>query len=53
MEGSEVLIHKEGAHLVLTPVHRHGLAELLASWAPLDDDFLPVEDPPIQERDPL
>lgn len=52
MEGSEVLIRKEGDSLVLTPIRQHKLRDLLASWSPLDDDLLPeVEDPPPQQRD--
>jgi antitoxin VapB len=53
IEGSEVLIHKEGDRLVLTPVRKHRLADLLASWAPPADEMPEVEDAPPQERDPL
>jgi antitoxin VapB len=37
--------------LVLTPVRKHALAELLAGWEPMDDGLPEVEDLPIQDRD--
>lgn len=51
LEGTEVLVHKEGNRLVLTPVVQTGLAELLASWEPLDDALPEVEDSPPQQRE--
>jgi antitoxin VapB len=51
MEGSEVLIRKDGDQLILTPVRRHRLRDLLASWEPLDDALPEVEDLPPQSRD--
>jgi antitoxin VapB len=53
MEGSEVLIRKDGDSLVLTPVRRNKLRDLLASWEPLDAVLPEVEDPPPQPRDSL
>lgn len=54
MEGVEVLIRKDGANLILTPVPRSPLLDLLASWEPLADDGLPEpEDLPPQTRDAL
>ncbi|WP_235002129.1 antitoxin [Rhizobacter sp. OV335] len=32
MEGSEVLIRKEGERLILTPFRKNRLLDLLASW---------------------
>jgi antitoxin VapB len=51
MEGSEVLVRKDGERLILTPVRRHRLRDLLASWEPLDDALPEVEDLPPQARD--
>ena len=48
MEGSEVLIRKEGDTLILTPIRTHTLRDLLASWAPLEDAVPEVEDLPAQ-----
>ena len=53
MEGSEVLIRKVGSELVLTPIPSNRLKDLLASWGPLEDPVLDVEDPPPQVRDDL
>lgn len=53
MEGSEVLIRQEGDSLVLTPIRRNRLRDLLASWEPLDDALPEVEDLPPQARDDL
>ncbi len=53
MEGSEVLIRKDGDSLVLTPIRRNKLRDLLASWEPLDEALAEVEDLPTQPRDAL
>jgi antitoxin VapB len=53
MEGSEVLIRKDGDTLVLTPIRKHTLRDLLASWVPLEDALPEVEDLPPQPRDDL
>lgn len=50
LEGSEVLIHREGDRLILTPIRKNRLLELLASWEPLDEGLPEVEDLPVQER---
>ena len=53
MDGTEVLIRKEGDSLILTPLRKNRLSDLLASWAPLDDAVPEVEDLPVQAREPL
>lgn len=53
MEGSEVLIRQEGDSLILTPIRRNRLRDLLASWEPLDDALPEVEDLPPQAREDL
>ena len=55
LEGTEVLIRKEGEQLILTPIRPNRVLDLLATWAPLDEaDALPeVEDLPTQDRPPL
>lgn len=52
LPGDEVIIHKEGDRLVLEPIAKRSvLLELLARWAPIQDEFpevdpglLPVDD---------
>lgn len=53
MEGTEVLIHKDGDRLILTPIRKNRLLDLLASWDPLDEALPDRNDPPPQTRDPL
>ena len=53
MEGTEVLMHKEGDRLVLTPIRKNRLLDLLASWEPLDECLPEVEDTQPQTRDEL
>lgn len=50
LEGSEVLIRKEGNSLILTPIRKSRLLDLLASWAPLGGGLPEVEDLPPPER---
>jgi antitoxin VapB len=53
MEGSEVLIRKEGDRLILTPIRKNRLLDLLASWEPLHEGLPDLEDAPPQARDEL
>lgn len=50
LEGAEVLIRKEGDSLILTPIRKNRLLDLLASWAPLEEGLPEVEDLPPEER---
>ena len=53
MEGTEVLMRKDGDRLILTPIRKNRLQDLLASWEPLDEALPDVEDKPPQRRDEL
>ena len=53
LEGTEVLMRKEGDRLILTPIRKNRLLDLLASWTPLDEGVPEVEDRPPQERPDL
>lgn len=53
MEGTEVLVRKEGDRLILTPIRKNRLLDLLASWEPLDEGLPELEDTPPQARDEL
>ena len=50
LEGTEVLMRKEGDRLILTPIRKNRLLDLLASWTPLDEGLTEAEDLPPQER---
>jgi antitoxin VapB len=49
-EFSEVLMRKEGDQLILTPVRKSRMLDLLASWEPLNEAVPEVEDLPLQQR---
>lgn len=53
MEGTQVLMRKEGDRLILSPVRKNRLLDLLASWQPLDEALPIVEDAPPQSREDL
>jgi antitoxin VapB len=46
LDGDEVLIRKDGDRLILTPIRKNRLVDLLASWEPLDDGLPDVNDRP-------
>jgi antitoxin VapB len=51
LPGSEATISRDGDRLVIEPVHRNGLLELLASWEKLDEAFPDVDRdlPPLRD----
>ncbi|MDT8409045.1 MAG: AbrB/MazE/SpoVT family DNA-binding domain-containing protein [Wenzhouxiangellaceae bacterium] len=44
LEGEEALVHKEGDRLIVEPVRKGRLLELLACLEPLDESFPDVDD---------
>ena len=44
LDGNEAIIRKEGDRLIIEPVAKKGLAALLSSWEPLDEEFPEIED---------
>ncbi|MFL5314075.1 MAG: hypothetical protein ACJ8A0_03220 [Microvirga sp.] len=44
-------MRKEGKRLVIEPVPRKSLLELLATLEPLDEEFPEIEDPPPEPLD--
>jgi antitoxin VapB len=45
LPGNEVIIRKDGDHLIMEPVKKpSGLAELLASWESLEEEFPDVDE---------
>lgn len=51
LDSTEVVIRKEGDSLILTPVRRHRLLELVKSWEPLTEEWPDIPDLPLQDRD--
>lgn len=48
LPGSEVIVRREGDHLVIAPVKPKSLTRLLASLQPLDEDFPRIEELPVE-----
>jgi antitoxin VapB len=44
LAGSEALLRKEGDRLVVEPMPRRSLLELLSTWGPLDEDLPAIDD---------
>lgn len=53
LEGTEVLMRKEGDSLIITPIHKPSLLAVLAGLEPLDDDLPPIDDLPAAPMEPL
>ena len=50
LAGTQALMRKEGDSLVITPIKKSRLLDLLAGWQPLAEGLPDVEDLPLQER---
>lgn len=46
LPGSEAVISRDGDRLIIEPVRKRGLAALLDSWEPLDEELPEIADPP-------
>ncbi|MBB3237978.1 antitoxin [Phyllobacterium endophyticum] len=44
MPGDTAIMHREGNRLIIEPVKRQTLSEVLASLEPLDEDFPDISD---------
>jgi len=45
LPGEEAILYRDGNRLVLEPLARPPLVELLESWTPIDTDWPDVDDP--------
>jgi antitoxin VapB len=45
LPGDEAILRKDGDRLILEPMPPRSLLAVLASLAPIDDDFDPIDDP--------
>ncbi len=50
LPGNEALISRDGDRLIIEPLRKRGLAALLDSWEPLDEDLPEITDPPPAPR---
>ncbi len=46
LPGTEAVMRKEDGRLVIEPVSRPSLIELLRTWEPIDEEWPEIEDPP-------
>lgn len=44
LPGNQALLRKEGNRLIVEPMPRQSLLELLATWEPLDEEFPEIDD---------
>jgi antitoxin VapB len=51
LPGEDAVMHKEGDRLIIEPVRKSDLLELLASWEPIDEDLPEIDDPPPEPVD--
>ena len=51
LPGSEAIISREGDRLIIEPVRKRGLAALLDSWEPMDEEFPEIDDPKPAPKD--
>ena len=51
LDADEAIIRKDGDKLIIEPVPRKSLLELLASWEPMDEDFPEIQDTPVEPED--
>ncbi|WP_445681836.1 antitoxin [Radicibacter daui] len=51
LSGNEALMHREGDRLIIEPLPRQGLLEVLAELSPLNEDFPEIEDAPPRRVD--
>jgi antitoxin VapB len=48
LPGTDAIMRKEGLRLVIEPAPRKTLSEILRTLEPLDEDFPPVEELPVE-----
>lgn len=46
LPGTEAVMRREDGRLVIEPVSRPSLIELLRTWEPIDEEWPEIEDPP-------
>ena len=46
LPGSQALLRRDGDSLVITPIKKSSLLDVLAAMAPLDEDFPAIDDLP-------
>lgn len=51
LEGNEALIRKDGDKLIIEPVPKNSLLDLLATWKPMEQDVPEIKDTPVEPEE--
>jgi antitoxin VapB len=51
LPGDEAILRREGDKLVIEPLPKRRLLDLLATWEPLEDEFPEITDEPVKPED--
>ena len=51
LEGNEAIIRKDGDKLIIEPVPKNSLLDLLATWKPMDQDFPEIKDTSVEPEE--
>jgi antitoxin VapB len=51
LPGEDAIMRKEGNRLIIEPIPPRSLLALLATLEPIDEDFGPIEDLPVDDID--
>ena len=51
LPGDDAIMRKEGERLVIEPRRRKSLLQVLAELEPIEEDFVPIDDPPPEPFD--
>lgn len=49
LPGNQAILRKEGDRLIVEPMTRTSVLELLSTWEPLDEEFPEIDDLPLVE----
>ena len=51
LPGTEAIMHKDGHRLIIEPAPPRSLLAVLATLDALDEDFPPIDEPPVDPHD--
>lgn len=51
LEGNEAIIRKDGDKLIIEPVPKNSLLDLLATWKPMEQDVPEIKDTPVEPEE--
>ena len=51
LPGDEAILRREGDGLMIEPLPKRRLLDLLATWGPLEDEFPEIADEPVKPED--